>query len=142
MKLWCSINHTLRHQHGCGSSASSSSETENCLGPIEAWLSVVQRGYSVESDERLLQMSHGVGTGRPCVALSDPRRGAVIQTDRQQGEESKERCQKYSSRSIACQPHPHARGERGDERCGSRPAHRPFERRDSRVSREFHVIHE
>ena len=54
--------------------ASNFSETENYPGPNEAWLSAVQHGYSVASDEKLLETSHGVGTGRPCVAPSPPRR--------------------------------------------------------------------
>ena len=137
MNLWCSINHTLRHQHGCGSSASSSSETENCLGPIEAWLSAVQRGYSVESDERLLQMSHGVGTGRPCVALSDPRRDTDRQTTDDRGKKVRNAVGSIAREvELANLTLTLAAGERGDERCGSRPAHRPFERRETR---EFQV---
>ena len=72
------------------SSASNFSETENYPGPNEAWLSTVQHGYSVTSDEKLLETSHGVGTGRPCVAPSPPRRDPT-------GEKSKERPnEKYS----------------------------------------------
>ena len=42
------------------------------------------------SDEKLLETSHGVGTGRPCVAPSPPRRDPT-------GEKSKERPnEKYS----------------------------------------------
>ena len=66
-----------------------------------------------------------MASGRVVRASRHRHRAAI-----RQGEKSKERAWEVQLPNLTLAL---AAGERGDERCGSGPAHRPFERRDSRV---------